>query len=159
VAATPQVEGFSCWIDLVGCGTTACRNLEWMGLFQKWIAAGGASKAAFCVTKGLAAHLNQSINLTGADRAGLYRMVSSEYRRLYSRHIDVESELDDESLVDIVLAELDDRGQERSAVCYRGGVRFAPELAEVAQFDADPVPAFTFDEKEVLWITGGTRGI
>ncbi|MET9831652.1 amino acid adenylation domain-containing protein [Streptomyces sp. NPDC006385] len=89
----------------------------------------------------------------GDARAGLYRMLGHEYRRLRSRYL--EADPADPGLPELVGRELADAGDEVE-VSYRDGVRHRAALAELPAGTGGPV---RFPADEVLLITGGTRGI
>ncbi|MGW0563119.1 SDR family NAD(P)-dependent oxidoreductase [Streptomyces sp. NPDC003016] len=98
------------------------------------------------------------VDLAGAARAALYRLLQSEYRGLTSCHADLDPAVrEDAELAAVIHRELGD-GSGEAEVCYRAGVRHAPVLEEsapVAARTARPV----FADDEVLLVTGGTRGL
>lgn len=145
-------------IDLTGCGQEQHAALDWLAWLQKLIEHGHKDGLVLLgVTKGLETYRNTAVNLSGATRAGLYRMLQSEYRHLRSRHMDVERATDDDTLARQIAAEfhLDSRDAE---VCYRDGRRYRAVLAPVQVFDGGR-EVWDFPEGHVLWITGGTRGL
>lgn len=151
------------WIDLVGCGDTSSHDIEWISFLQRWVENGPRESAlALGVTRGLEAFGNSRVNLSGADRAGLYRMLSSEYARLRSRHVDLDADLDDDRLVECIALEL---GQEHDDVeiCYRAGTRYRAVLQELEMplsfAGQEEVKSMQFPPDKVLLVTGGTRGI
>jgi 3-oxoacyl-(acyl-carrier-protein) synthase/NAD(P)-dependent dehydrogenase (short-subunit alcohol dehydrogenase family) len=151
------------WIDIVGCGSSRSHAAEWLVKLQQWVECGPKNGlVGLCVTRGLEAYENVTMNLSGADRVGLYRMLSSEYARVRSRHVDVDSGSDDATLIEQVIAECAAHSDEVE-VCYRQGVRYQAVLEEkplgtgVALLDEQP--GWVFPSEQVLWITGGTRGI
>ncbi|GEB48128.1 hypothetical protein SCA03_06790 [Streptomyces cacaoi] len=91
----------------------------------------------------------------GAARAGLYRMLQSEYRHVTSRQVHVEGAVTGEELSRLVAEELRS-GSEEAEVAYLDGRRHHAALHEVAE-DAPAPPRFP--EGHVLWVTGGTRGL
>ncbi|MGW0791222.1 SDR family NAD(P)-dependent oxidoreductase [Streptomyces sp. NPDC002911] len=100
----------------------------------------------------------ERVNLAGAARAALYRLLQSEYRGLTSCHADLDPAVrEDAELAAVIHRELG-AGSGEAEVCYRAGVRHAPVLEESA-----PVAARTarpdFADDEVLLVTGGTRGL
>jgi amino acid adenylation domain-containing protein len=147
------------WVDLAGCGRITSHDVEWIPLLQKWVDTCPADSIALGVTRGLEAFDNSTINLSGADRAGLYRMLSSEYTRLRALHLDVDAHLDDGALVDCIVSELS-QYCENVEICYRSGQRYAARLGELEMpgkvAGADPL---IFAPDQVLLVTGGTRGI
>ncbi|MCF3124167.1 SDR family NAD(P)-dependent oxidoreductase, partial [Streptomyces arenae] len=90
---------------------------------------------------------------TGDARAGLYRMLQSEYGRVRSRYL--EADPADPGLPARVARELADGGDDVE-VTYRDGVRHRAALAELPAATGAPV---RFPADEPLLITGGTRGI
>ncbi|HEX6095636.1 MAG TPA: SDR family NAD(P)-dependent oxidoreductase [Thermoanaerobaculia bacterium] len=145
-------RGRSAWIDLAGG-----RSLESIQALQQWMSASPREeRTALCVTRGLAAHGNATPSLDGADRAGLFRMLSSEYRRLRSRHVDLDLLASDDEAAEQIAAELIARADD-AEVCYRRGQRYRATLEEV------PLPALAtrvaFPADHVLLITGGTGGL
>jgi len=155
------------WIDIVGCGSSRVHDCEWITSLQQWIELGaqhGSGRTAFalCVTRGVEAIENADINLSGADRVGLYRMLSSEYGRLRSRHVDVDPASDEGQWIEQIVAECGGSGKE-SEVCYRHGMRYEAVLEEVAadQDKTEDAAAAheNFPSEQVVWITGGTRGL
>jgi polyketide synthase PksN len=163
-------DGFDAWVDLIGygdadkeVGNREHAQADWIAGLQKWVEARRMSGGmALCVTKGLevCGDADSEINLSGATRVGLYRMLQSEYGRLKSRHLDVDT-TDAEALIRQIQFELsaEDASVE---VCRRGGKRYRSLLQEISHVDAatlDKVSQNGFPEDHVLWITGGTRGI
>jgi polyketide synthase PksN len=145
-------QGRSAWIDLTGD-----RSMASISALQQWIAAAPRQLlTALCVTRGLEAHDNATLSLDGADRAGLFRMLASEYRRLRSRHVDLDPRASDDAAVEQIAAELlavsDD-----AEVCYRRGERYRATLDELPASAALARGAFSPDR--VLLITGGTGGL
>ena len=163
ISGLDDAEYHSCsgWIDLVGCGQSADSFAQWMPFLQKLIEA--RSKEAVTVlgvTRGLEAYQNEMMNLSGASRAGLYRLLRGEYGRLRSKHVDVDASSSDQDICTQILLEFS-TGSDELEVCYRGGRRYYACLEEVTLADdgSSHVSAEKFPERHVLWITGGTRGI
>jgi polyketide synthase PksN len=161
--AQTQIPWSMCkgWIDLVGWGREKNDSLEWIINLQAWIEQNHQEGLALCVTRGLEAYRNSKINLSGALHAGLYRMLQSEYRHIRSRHIDVDSSIDELSAIDQIVSEFAAQSDEPE-VCFRHGQRFSACLDEVgggitSAEEGKLKPAFS--KEAVLWITGGTRGI
>ncbi|WP_055550579.1 non-ribosomal peptide synthetase, partial [Streptomyces kanamyceticus] len=90
---------------------------------------------------------------TGDARAGLYRMLQSEYGRVRSRYL--EADPADPGLPGLVARELADDGDD-TEVTYREGTRHRAVLCELPAATGAPV---RFPADEPLLITGGTRGI
>ena len=80
-------------------------------------------------------------------------MLGSEYASIASRHVD--SDADDAALIAQIVAECE-AGDDAIAVRYRHGLRERAALAEVA---APRESSIEFAADDVLWITGGTRGL
>ncbi|GED59056.1 hypothetical protein BFO01nite_31880 [Brevibacillus formosus] len=145
-------------VDLVGCGYQQTDLLAWIPWLQQLIENGHKEGLKLLgVTKGLESFQNDSVNLAGASRVGLYRMLQSEYKHLQSRHVDLEPLADGEELAQRIAAEflIDDQETE---VCYRAGERYSAYLQEELVANSQE-PALVFPENHVLLITGGTRGL
>lgn len=110
------------------------------------------------VTKGLEAYANEGVLLSGASRAGLYRMLQSEYSHLTSRHADMECEASHEELARLIAVEYYAKSTE-SEVCYRNGQRYRAYLTEQPAEAALSHKQVSFSTDKVLLITGGTRGL
>lgn len=156
------------FIDLSGCS----RKMEaeemmldqliyWLAQLQQMIDTRGHKELKLLgVTMGLESFQNPSIHMGGAERAGLYRMLQSEYSHIISRHIDVDpgdSELD---IAAQIVQELTHAGKEQE-VCYREGQRYSAYLdtldnVNIQQLNQTRRP---FSSNHVLWVTGGTRGL
>ena len=159
-----QQEESSIWldytgfIDLLGCSHQTHDSLSWISLWQRCIANSNERKMIIlCITQGLEAFQNTSINLAGALHAGLARTLQAEYKQIQVRHIDL-AVIDDISLfVHQIIDELsyEDGNVE---VCYRGGQRYRAYLNECQVEQDNNIPQ-TFSPDHVLWITGGTRGL
>ncbi|MDN9009025.1 SDR family NAD(P)-dependent oxidoreductase [Brevibacillus laterosporus] len=146
-------------IDLAGCGAPDQTDMSWLFTLQHIIGLGKKEDIVLlCVTKGLEAFKNGSINIAGASRVGLYRTLQSEYSYVCSRHMDVERHLDDHVLADQIVEELFAESQDVE-VCYRDGHRYRAYLdVEQAKMDWSS-QKLNFSPAHVLWITGGTRGL
>ncbi|WP_195571659.1 beta-ketoacyl synthase N-terminal-like domain-containing protein [Paenibacillus sp. 1001270B_150601_E10] len=180
-------ENCHAWVDVTGCSRIESAELQetwdWIPLLQNVIE--HKRKHEFIVlgvTQGLEAHLNDRIHRAGAARAGLYRLLQSEYRHLVSRHVDVERQAEADSIAEVIAAELEAEG-EAAEVCYRNQTRYtstlhasrlaANDTESAVQEDgnksesidaakkhqAGTAVSLAFSEEEVLWITGGTRGL
>ncbi|HML87606.1 MAG TPA: beta-ketoacyl synthase N-terminal-like domain-containing protein [Methylomusa anaerophila] len=148
-------DGF---VDLVGCGSESNESLVWIVLLQHLIELGQSrGLTLLCVTKGLESYNNITINLAGACRAGLYRMLQSEYSHLQSRHIDVEPCVADSTLAQQIATEFSIDSDD-SEICYRDGTRFEAYLAETGEY-VNRQSLVKFPEDHVLLVTGGTRGL
>lgn len=145
-------------VDITGCGSNVSQSMEWMTWLQQLIENGNRNGLMLlCVTKGLESYQNSGINLSGALRAGFYRMLQSEYSHVRSRHMDIESSTDDQALVEQIASEfLTDC--EDTEVVYRNGICYGASLMGIDE-QHDKNQSLVFPEDHVLWITGGTRGI
>ncbi|MEJ2621335.1 MAG: SDR family NAD(P)-dependent oxidoreductase, partial [Candidatus Thiodiazotropha sp.] len=154
----PDWKDYDAVIDLIGCGTATRDSIAWLPWLQQLIEQGHRNGLVLLgVTRGLESYRNTEINLAGASRAGLYRMLQSEYRHLHSRHMDAELSVDDNDLVQQILDELHADSAD-TEVCYRQGVRYRAYLHD----DLEVLPkrdALVFPVDRVLLITGGTRGL
>lgn len=150
-------------IDLVGCGRVKSASLAWLTWLQRLIEQ-GRQEGLFllCVTKGLEGHQNTEVNLTGATRAGLYRMLQSEYKHLRSRHLDVATSAGKREIKQQILAELTAKTED-TEVCYRKKQRYRAFLQERRlpgkYWQEGLEGASLFPADCVLFITGGTRGL
>ena len=144
-------------VDLAGCGAGKLESLDWLAWLQQLIDQGHKEGLMLLgVTKQLESYQNTTINLSGASRAGLYRMLQSEYSHLRSRHLDMDVADDDLSAQQIAAEFLNNR--EDPEVCYRNGIRYRAVFRELPVAGA-VAPTLKFPEDQVLWITGGTRGL
>ncbi|ATF14554.1 non-ribosomal peptide synthetase [Brevibacillus brevis X23] len=146
-------------VDLIGCGhQQQTDTLAWIPWLQQLIENGHKEGLKLLgVTKGLESFQNDSVNLAGASRVGLYRMLQSEYKHMQSRHVDLDPLADGEELAQQIVAEflIDDQETE---VCYRSGERYSAYLQEEMVAESQE-SALVFPENHVLLITGGTRGL
>jgi acyl transferase domain-containing protein/acyl carrier protein/SAM-dependent methyltransferase/FMN-dependent NADH-azoreductase len=146
-------------IDCAGCAPVDRDNLDWLARAQALAQPGRAGPGRYlCLTRGLAA-TDAEDTVAAPDgrvtRAALARMLQSEYRRLRSAHVDFATTASDDVIVDGVLAEL---AAEDTAphIAWRGGRRLTAVLAGL---DAAAAAGEAFPAEQVLWITGGTRGL
>jgi polyketide synthase PksN len=151
-------EHYNGCVDLIGCGKEKNELPNWMVWLQQVTEYGQREGLMMlCVTKGLESYQNTAVNLSGASRTGLYRMLQSEYKYLRSRHMDAEPSISDQALAQQIAAEFSMESED-AEVCYRGGERYRAYLKEFEIVDGSD-PTFVFPDGHVLWITGGTRGI
>lgn len=149
---------FDGFVDLIGCGAYDKETLSWIEWIQKLIEHGHKEGLMLlCVTKGLESYQNDSVQLAGASRAGLYRMLQSEYSHLKSRHMDAEASADHLTLAKQIADEFYSDSED-AEVCYRDGLRYRAFLQPEHRKDADQKRR-AFPKDHVLLITGGTRGI
>nr|AVI26424.1 polyketide synthase [Candidatus Entotheonella serta] len=149
-------------IDLAGCrcDEEAGDALDWMLWLQRLIENGSKTGLTLLgVTRGLESFQNSEVNLSGASRVGLYRMLQSEYAHVQSRHIDTDPSLKTSALAEQIAREfvLND---ENCEICYRDHKRYRAYLAasslKAAKIsDTD----LQFAQEDVLLITGGTGGL
>ncbi|HEY3366492.1 MAG TPA: SDR family NAD(P)-dependent oxidoreductase [Symbiobacteriaceae bacterium] len=142
------------------------RSADQMGkvaLLQKLVAS--RSREPFFVlhlTRGLQVFGNTQPSLTGADFAGLAKMLGAEYRQVRSRTVDVDCPpTDKQSLRQVIQTELAVHGGS-TEVCYRKGTRYTPQFEETLTVDLNGgarAGAFPCRPDQVVVITGGTRGI
>ncbi|MCL6590822.1 MAG: KR domain-containing protein [Firmicutes bacterium] len=145
-------------IDLTGCGTDVTQSLDWIAWLQGMIEANHKEGLMLLhVTKGLESFQNTKINLAGAYRAGLYRMLQSEYSHMRSRHMDVEPSLDETVIAQQIAFEFL-MDSEEPEVCYRKGIRYRACLQEAPHQNSKKFPS-VFPKDNLLLITGGTRGL
>jgi acyl transferase domain-containing protein/NAD(P)-dependent dehydrogenase (short-subunit alcohol dehydrogenase family)/acyl carrier protein len=158
--SVPLVWGdFNCWVDLTGCGNERSSFRQLITALQQWIVSNGDRElTAICVTRQLESFKNEEINLAGALPAGLYRILQSEYKSVRSRHMDIDRDVDDQQVVDQIVSELTDAGEEPE-VCYRAGERYRSTLEDSKDFLFADGTSRTFPTHKVLWITGGARGL
>ncbi len=156
-----QVEEWKTYdgcVDLSGCGESISKSMDWIVWLQQLIEQGHKEGLMLlCVTKGLESYQNTNANLSGACHAGLYRMLQSEYSQLRSRHMDAEASADTETLARQIAAELF-MDSEDPEVCYRNGKRYRAMLVAL-QESGNNDTGLMFPQDQVLWITGGTKGI
>ncbi|MGY1495190.1 SDR family NAD(P)-dependent oxidoreductase [Streptomyces sp. QTS52] len=150
-------DRFDAVVDLAGCADTDtdpahAQLTPWLGWLQRLVDHGRGGLCALMVSRDTE---TGAPGLGGAARAGLYRMLQSEYRHVRSRHVHVERHTSDEQLCRWVADELGIAGQPAD-IAYRDGVRHRSELRELPE-SPDNTPRFP--DGHVLWVTGGTRGI
>lgn len=153
-------------LDLTGLGEEGTKQeYSWLFWIQNVVRNSKHDKLRFLlVTSNLESFENSRVKLVGAERVGLFRSLQEEYARVSSRHIDVETAgLTTESdLVEIILSEWQSATREAS-ICYRAGKRYVPQL--VKRLNHEGVIALAskaranLSSSEVVWITGGTRGV
>src|SRR5262249_47752610 len=107
---------------------------------------------------GLESFENETVQLPGADRVGLYRMLQSEYPAVTSRHVDLDAaEQDLEEQARLILQETASDSKEIES-CYRNGRRFVSLLQET-RLESAGEGRRSFPDFQVLLVTGGTRGL
>ncbi len=161
-AVEQPVTEFDGWVDLIGCAARTGANEGWVALLQRWLeSAWEGQRVALCVSRGLEAFRNPSVQMSGADRVGLYRMLGHEYASVRSRHVELAPETQEASAVEQIAAECM-TGSGEVEVCYRDGMRYVAGLGETSLADTASGRSSSvtkLPEDQVLWITGGTRGI
>ncbi|MEK4329490.1 beta-ketoacyl synthase N-terminal-like domain-containing protein [Paenibacillus sp. FSL R7-0312] len=153
---------YSYVVDLTGCGKEQTDEPDgWIPWLQRLIEQGTRDGMMLLgVTTGLEATHGQKqgpVNLAGAMRAGLYRMLQSEYSHLRSRHVDFAPDCGGHVMAETIAAELL-TDSEDAEVRYLEGMRYRASLAELPKDCGEEAPG-PFPEGHTLWITGGTRGI
>ncbi|MDK2598886.1 SDR family NAD(P)-dependent oxidoreductase [Bacillus stercoris] len=146
-------------VDVIGCGEHDEDRLDWIELVQKVVEFGHKEGLRLlCVTKGLESFQNASVRMAGASRAGLYRMLQSEYSHLTSRHMDAEGIIDHHRLAKQIADEFYSDSHD-TEVCYRDGLRYQAFLKAHPETGKEAEQNAAFPKDHVLLITGGTRGI
>jgi len=149
-------------IDLVGCGRGPAGSGWDAGI--AWLQAFAASKlkegaTLLGVTQGLEALDGGPVNLAGATRAALFRLLQHEYGRLRTKHLDVEPLSDAGELAGQIAREYASADGE-AEIAYRSGLRYRARLEAMPESTGLPQTAGkAFPTDRVLWITGGTRGL
>ncbi|GDY59739.1 hypothetical protein SVIO_103620 [Streptomyces violaceusniger] len=115
------------------------------------------------VTRGLADHRNPRPGVIGARMAALVRTLGSEYSAVRATTLDVERDTGLADTLPLAVREIA-TADEEPEVCLRGGVRYAPRLADLPMSpDTAPLPGtfggFDVDADRVYVITGGTGGL
>ncbi|MFJ9843656.1 amino acid adenylation domain-containing protein [Kitasatospora sp. NPDC101155] len=149
-------DRFDAVLDLAGCaeqGLPVDRTAlyTWWRWLQRLVDQGPRDLRALLVSRETPAGVGTG---GGAERAGLYRMLQSEYRHVRSRHVGLGT-CTDQQAVAWALDELAAAGPE-AEVAYRDGARHRAQLREVPDGASRP-PRFA--DGHVLWVTGGTRGL
>nr|UQK84963.1 hypothetical protein [Archangium gephyra] len=131
-------------------------------LFQKLVGA-FSDISILHFTKGLQRFGSQTMSLAGAKFSGLVKMLSSEYKHVTAKCVDIDAHAYDGSkLREIAERELS-VPLEETEIVYRRGERFAPHLQARELPDASggraTEAAFTVRRDGVYVVTGGTNGI
>ncbi|HBF29366.1 non-ribosomal peptide synthetase [Rhizobium sp.] len=160
-ASLPDVavaKDFAAIVDLTGCSNAASlADFDgWLRWLQKLVPHLAAGSLLMGVTCGLEDR-HGVLQGDAARRAALYRMLQSEYQKLRSRHVDLDAAAGIEDQIEAIIQELGDDGDD-NALVYRSGQRLRSVMCELACAPS-PAAQLTFNPQEVLWITGGTRGI
>ncbi|MFH6681427.1 SDR family NAD(P)-dependent oxidoreductase [Bacillus amyloliquefaciens] len=147
-------------IDLTGCGD---EDLSSEGLSRLQILIDTSRRQArplmlLYVTKGLEPFQQKTIHLAGAEKSGLYRMLQNEYQNVTSRHMDADTDTDQQTLAKQIADEYSADSTEPE-VCRRNGQRYRALFREIPKREPSEHKPVTFPEDHVLFITGGTRGL
>ncbi len=147
-------------IDLTGCGD---EDLSSEGLSRLQILIDTSRRQArpltlLYVTRGLEPFQQKTIHLAGAEKSGLYRMLQNEYQNVTSRHMDADTDTDQQTLAKQIADEYSADSTEPE-VCRRNGQRYRALFREVPKREPSEHKPVTFPEDHVLFITGGTRGL
>lgn len=164
VKSITSVIDLTGWTNDITSNSTIQHTLHngWLLWLQRWIEVHQKTSITLLqVTKGLESFQNTSIHLQGAERVGLYRMLQHEYAHVRSRHIDFDVNALEESTAFAIVQELflDSPDVE---VCYRSEQRWVAYLKpeeNISNFSAHNAQHLSFSQEQVLWITGGTRGL
>lgn len=109
------------------------------------------------VTRGVENYQNECIQIQGAKRVGLYRMLQSEYPAIKSRHVDLDRRnTNPQQCAQQILHEIC-RNSAEIEVCYRNNTRYVSILQE--KHLSTSQHAISFTPSQVLLVTGGTRGL
>ncbi|MBR7879853.1 type I polyketide synthase [Bacillus velezensis] len=147
-------------IDLTGCGDED-PSLEGISRLQTLIDTSRRQARPLTllyVTKGLEPFQQKTIHLAGAAKSGLYRMLQNEYQNVTSRHMDADTDTDQQTLAKQIADEFSADCTEPE-ICRRNGQRYRALFREIPsgkRAEHKPAP---FPEDHVLFITGGTRGL
>ncbi len=147
-------------IDLTGCGDED-PSLKGISRLQTLIDTSRRQARPLTllyVTKGLEPFQQKTIHLAGAAKSGLYRMLQNEYQNVTSRHMDADTDTDQQTLAKQIADEFSADSTEPE-ICRRNGQRYRALFREIPsgkRAEHKPAP---FPEDHVLFITGGTRGL
>uniref|UniRef100_UPI00404A4FE7 SDR family NAD(P)-dependent oxidoreductase n=1 Tax=Bacillus sp. YBsi01 TaxID=3139388 RepID=UPI00404A4FE7 len=156
-AAWSRIDGA---IDLTGCGDEDL-SLEGISRLQSLIDTSRRQARPLTllyVTKGLEPFQQKTIHLAGAAKSGLYRMLQSEYQNVTSRHLDADTDTNQQTLAKQVADEFSADSTEPE-VCLRNGQRYRAVFREIPKWERSEQQPASFPEDHVLFITGGTRGL
>ncbi|MFC9712832.1 SDR family NAD(P)-dependent oxidoreductase, partial [Paenibacillus sp. NPDC056933] len=150
-------KDYSAVVDVTGCAEEIEASLHIIPWLQGVIEERQEGVVLLGITQGLetCGVVKRPVSLAGAATAGLYRMLQSEYSHVSSRHMDLDPADDMETLAKQIGDELQLESEE-AEVCYRDGFRYRASLQE---FRAKSSRTFEFPSEQVVWITGGTRGV
>ncbi len=118
-------------------------------------------------TRGRVPYMCEHQSLAGAGFSGLIKMLSSEYRNIIARTIDIDDDDNKlDTLRDIIYAELITEHSGSECV-YRLLSRYQPSLSKIVneKYNGESsikpikIPEKFFDPNKTIIITGGTRGI
>ncbi|WPQ61781.1 SDR family NAD(P)-dependent oxidoreductase [Chitinophaga sancti] len=145
-------------IDLTGCEAQEMRGLHWLPVIQQYIEEKSREGIRLLgVTFDLERYGNKKVQVSGALHGGLYRMLGAEYRQVSSCHLDVLSEVPVSVVAEQIAAAYLFAGG-HTEISVREGQYYTSVLTEQT-LKSKAEKSIVFGENEVLWITGGTRGI
>ncbi|WPQ61784.1 SDR family NAD(P)-dependent oxidoreductase [Chitinophaga sancti] len=145
-------------IDLTGCEAQAMPGLHWLPVIQQFIEEKSREGIRLLgVTFDLERYGNKKVQVSGALHGGLYRMLGAEYRQVSSCHLDVLSEVPVSVVAEQIAAAYLFAGG-HTEISVREGQYYTSVLTEQT-LKSKAEKSIVFGENEVLWITGGTRGI
>lgn len=149
-------DSYELIIDLSGCSNYFHYNYGWLVLLQNIIKAGMRSAMKLIsVSKGLIGFKSETINLSGATHAGLYRTLGAEYQHITSRHVDFSYDITLDELEGQLIKEINVL-TDSVEVCYRDNERYVSRLKEIELIGGEEIE---FNQQDVLLVTGGTRGL
>ncbi|MCP4995199.1 MAG: KR domain-containing protein, partial [Gammaproteobacteria bacterium] len=166
IAEAPSAwSDFSGCIDLTGLDTSYPSDQEqvWVEWLQHLIEYSSQTRLHLLqVTSRLEAYQNDQVQIGGARRVALYRLLSREYGKVSSRHMDTDLSIaDTKTMAAQILTEWH-QASEAVEACYRAGDRYRSTLQKIKGEEAIKVAAqisTSYPSDQVLWITGGTRGL
>ncbi len=116
------------------------------------------------ITYRLQNFLQEKTTLSGARSVGLYRMLGAEYKQVQSMTMDSDCPIDETQRLGLqIQTEFFRRNTEKlTECCYRNDERYTPVLKVSRIEEEGPESAFPpgrYGDRDVILITGGTRGI
>jgi len=116
------------------------------------------------VVTGLNAFQLKKTTMQGARLAGLYRMLSTEYKQIQSMSMDSDCKIEEYiKLTEDIQAEFLNGNEENiTECCYRNNIRYEPLLKICLRNEDIKEQQFIsqkYGQHEVILITGGSRGI
>lgn len=110
------------------------------------------------LTSGLQDFLAENLSLGGALTAGIYKMLSAEYKKINAKTVDLDDISDVRAIEHIITQEI--ASPLDSEVCYRLKKRYIPEfIAKRVEIPGTPEWMSKVSKEQSIVITGGTNGI